>query len=77
VTSEWKCFSRNLLGIERRVTVLRWTILALVLGIGTTLDTFHNLGKWPLVMDRLNRFVSKGAILSDVALSMHAKIIGF
>ena len=49
------------------ILVPRWTILALVLGISTTLDTFHNLGKWPLVMDRLNRFVSKGAILSDVA----------
>ena len=49
-------FSRSLLGIERRDIGLHpdGLYLALVLGIGTTLDTFHILEKWPLVMDRLD-----------------------
>ena len=34
----------------------------------------HSLGKWLLVIDKLKRLVSEGAILSEVALSMCAEI---
>ena len=44
------------------------------LGIGITLADFHSLGKWLLVIDRLKRLVSEGAILSEVALRMCAEI---
>ena len=48
--------------------------LSVYLGIGTTLVDFHSLGEWLLVIDRLKRLVSEGAILSEVALSMCAEI---
>ena len=37
--------------------------LAVDLGIGTTLVDLHSLKKWLLVIDRLKKLVSEGAIL--------------
>ena len=48
--------------------------LVVDLGIGAILASFNVLGNWPLEIDKLKRFVSEGAILSAVALSMHTEI---
>ncbi len=76
VIRKWTCFSRSLLSIERSDIGLYpdGLCLAVDLGIDTTLADFHNLGKWPLVIDRLKRLVSEGAILSEVAFSLCAEI---
>ena len=43
---------------------------AVSLGIGTTEDCFKQAGKWPLHMDIFKSFVSEGATLVAVDLSM-------
>ena len=74
--SEWECFSRILLSIGSNEIGLYpdGVFLLADLGTGTTLACFHNLGKFPVDIDRLKSLASEGATLLEVALSIHTHI---
>ena len=74
----WIIFSRILLGTERREMGLNDDGVSLVVedgfGIGTTLACFHDCGKCPFEIVRLNKLAKDGAMVLATAFSIRADI---